>query len=111
MSATVEPSLMEELTPSVAKALVDLEPEQQQMFVDEYLRQRRGVVGMVLLAVFFPIQLFFFNKVGLGIAFWLTAGGLYIWYLIEIFLTPRRVRDYNKDVATRVMRDLKIIGS
>ena len=102
--------LIEELPPLVSSALADLEPDKRQMFLEEYAAKRRGTVGMVLLAIFFPIQLFFFNKIGLGVAFWLTAGGLYVWYIIEIFLTPRRVRHYNQDVATEVMRDLKIIG-
>ena len=66
---------------------------------------------LVLLAVFFPIQLFIFGKLGLGIIFWLTGGGLMIWRLIEIFLTPTRVQRYNEDLSIEIVRDIKALGA
>ena len=58
---------------------------------------------MVALAILFPIQLFFLGRVLLGILFLLTGGGLGIWYIIEWFLTPGRVRDYNTKVANETL--------
>ncbi|KIX15280.1 hypothetical protein X474_03665 [Dethiosulfatarculus sandiegensis] len=51
------------------------------------------------------------GKTGLGVAFLLTAGGLWVWYFVEIFLTPKRVREYNADIATSILRDMKILQS
>ena len=65
---------------------------------------------MLVLAIFFPIQLLLLGKIGLGIVFWLSCGGLGIWWLIEIFLTPKRVREFNEDVATKVLTEMKIMA-
>jgi len=65
---------------------------------------------MVLLAIFFPIQLFFVGKVGLGVAFLLTAGGCGLWWIVEIFLSPKRVRDYNEEISLQIARDLKFFA-
>lgn len=111
MRASLDPEFVAELPSMVAAALEKMPLEQAEMFAEEYLRRRRRLLGMELLAIFFPIQLFFLGRVGLGIAFLLTGGGLYVWWLIEIFLTPRRVRDYNLELATEIMRDIKILGS
>lgn len=64
----------------------------------------------MVLAIFFPIQLFLLGKTGLGVAFILTGGGMFVWWIIEIFMTPKRVRDYNENVAATIMRDLKIMN-
>lgn len=66
---------------------------------------------MVLLSIFFPIQLFLVGKIGLGILFWLTGGGLGVWYVIEWFLTPGRVRDYNARVANDSLNLIKAGGA
>lgn len=58
---------------------------------------------MMALAILLPIQLFFLGKILLGILFVLTAGGFGVWYVIEWFLTPQRVRDYNTRVANEVL--------
>ena len=38
-----------------------------------------------------------------------TLEGLFIWMIVDIFRIPGMVRGYNRDVATDVLRDLKII--
>jgi hypothetical protein len=65
---------------------------------------------LIILAIFFPIQLFLLGKTGLGVAFWLTGGGTGIWWIIEIIMTNKRVQEYNENVATTIMRDLKIMN-
>jgi hypothetical protein len=64
---------------------------------------------MLVLAILFPIQLFFLNKTGLGIAYWLTAGGCGIWWVIEIVLATKRTREFNDDIAKAIIRDMKIM--
>ena len=64
---------------------------------------------MVVLSVIFPIQLFLLGKTGLGVAFILTWGGLGVWWITEMFMTPKRVNDYNDMLATNIARDLKIM--
>lgn len=39
----------------------------------------------------------------LGILFLITGGGVGVWYVVEWFLTPGRVRDYNARVANKAL--------
>lgn len=89
-----------DLPPPAIAGYQELSPDQQAAFSAHYTSRKRNTALMLLLAIFFPIQLFLLGKIGLGILFWLTAGGFGVWYVIEWFLTPGRVRDYNARVAT-----------
>ena len=66
---------------------------------------------MEALAILFPIQLFLLGKTGLGVAFLLTGGGFLVWWIVEWFLTPGRVRAYNESVATEVMMQMRLLAS
>ncbi len=88
-----------DLPTSAAAAYENLTHQQQAAFTVYYNQRKRSTGLMLLLAIIFPIQLFMLGKVGLGVIFWLTGGGLGVWWVIEWFLTPSRVRDYNAGVA------------
>ena len=92
---------------AVAPFFKELSDEQRTWFLSEYRRRSRSVGWMMVLAILFPIQLFFLRRVGLGIVFLLTGGGFAIWYLVEWFLTPGRVHAYNEAVAMSLIRHLK----
>ncbi len=110
MSLEIESSVADKLPNMVKTSLAKLSTEHQSQFVEEYKRKSKNLGVMMVLAILFPIQLFLLGKTGLGVALWLTGGGLGIWWLIEIFLTPKRVKDYNENIATTIMRDLKIMN-
>lgn len=92
-----------DLPPDTGLAFQELTDEQKSAFAAEYGHRKRSLVAMMALAIIFPIQLFFLGKIGLAVAFLLTGGGLGIWYVIEWFLTPGRVRDYNAKVANEII--------
>jgi hypothetical protein len=95
--------------PSIAAtAYSGLTEEQQVAFSSYYTRNKRSTGLMLILAIFLPVQLFFLGRSGLGILFLLTGGGFGVWYVIEWFLTPKRVRDYNARVASDA---LALIGA
>jgi len=110
MPLEIEPKIGSQLPLIVKKALSEMSTEDQLMFQKEFTRKAKSVGGMVALAIFFPIQLFLLGKTGLGIAFLLTAGGAGMWYIIEWFLTPKRVKEYNEELAVEIMRDIKIMS-
>ena len=43
-------------------------------------------VVTLILAIFLPLHRFYVGKIGTGILYWLTAGGLGIWYVIDIVM-------------------------
>lgn len=110
MALEIEPSIANGLPPMVREALSKLPSERQSMFVEEYRRKSKSPALILLLAIFFPIQLFMLGKTGMAIAFWLTGGGLFFWYVVEIFMAIGRTRDFNRDVATAVVRDIKALA-
>jgi len=91
-------------------ALMEMSDTQKASFLTEYNRRKRSTGLMLLLAILFPIQLFFLGRIGLGILFLLTAGGFGVWYVIEWFLTPGRVRKYNQSLALQIVQDLQTMG-
>lgn len=95
-----------DIPPLAVPAFEDLTDEQKLVFVTEYNRKKRSMALMVALAILFPIQLFLLGKVGLGILFLLTGGGFGVWYVIEWFLTPGRVTDYNTQQAMEALAGL-----
>jgi len=92
-----------DLPPTASPAFQELNDKQKAAFVAEYNNRKRGLAVMMVLAFLFPIQLFFLGKLGLAVLFLLTGGGLGIWYVVEWFLTPGRVRDYNANVANEII--------
>jgi len=80
------------------------------MFVEEFSRKSKSPVLMLVLAIFFPIQLILLGKIGLQIAFWFTLGGFGIWWFIEVCLAMKRTREFNEDVAKGIIRDMKIMS-
>lgn len=99
------------LPSSVTNALGKMPADQQAVFEEEYVRKRRNSVLMLLLAIFFPIQFFIEGRIGLGILFWLSAGGFGVWYLLEILTVWGRTKTHNEDTAKSLLRDMRIMNS
>lgn len=104
------PSSLSNVLPSVVKgALASLGAIQQQMFVEEYNRKKKSVfVAYVCLLV--GLQYGYLRKWGLQVVFWITAGGVFIWWIILLFSLSSKVKNYNRDVAIEVMRNVKILS-
>lgn len=110
MGLAIEESISKNLPIMLKEPLSKMPEEKQSIFVEEFKKRSKSVAIMTILAVLFPIQLFLLGKTGLGIAYWITFGGSGIWWLIEIFLTPKRVKEYNADVGTQILRDMKLMS-
>jgi hypothetical protein len=92
-----------DLPPEAFAGFQHLSEEQKVAFVSRYRSAKRSMALMMGLAIVFPIQLFLLGKVLLGILFIITVGGFGVWYVVEWFLTPGRVREYNREVASDIL--------
>lgn len=110
MALEIKPSIVKRLPITVKTALAKMSTEDQMAFEHEFKKKSKSTVVMVFLAMFFPIQLFVLGKTGLGVVFLLTGGGFGIWYFIEWFVTPKRVREINDDIATKILTDMKLMS-
>ena len=95
------------LSPTVAMAIGNMTPDQRDIFDYEYRKKKRSLGAMMALAILFPIQFFFLDKTGLGIAFLLTWGFVGIGWIVFMFLTPGMVREYNDAKANEVIRNIR----
>jgi len=89
--------------------LKKMSEEEQLAFAADYKLKAKSGGAMLALAILFPIQLFLLGKVGLGILYFLTGGGFFVWWIIEIFLTPGRVRQYNEALAAEAIGNIKLM--
>ena len=98
--------------PSMVKAeIVKMSADKQGQFIDEFRRKSKSVGMAYLLWFIIGLHYIYLDKLGLQLFYWVTLGGFLIWMLIDLFRMPGMVRDYNRDVAMDVFRDLKIITS
>ena len=96
--------------PLVNQQLKNFDDNQRATFVHMYNSQKRSLGGMEALAILFPIQLFFLANIGVALAFLFTGGGFGIWWVVEWFLTPGRVRKYNAKVALDIVMQMKMLS-
>lgn len=92
-----------DLPPQATSAYMQLTDDQKLAFNARFDARKQSMALMMALSIIFPIQLFFLGKVLLGILFLITGGGFGVWYVVEWFLTPGRVREYNDAVALETL--------
>ncbi|GLR17599.1 TM2 domain-containing protein [Portibacter lacus] len=67
------------------------------------LKSKIRNVGIAYLLLFFAgAQYAYLNKWGTQIFFWITFGGLGIWWLIDIFRIPAMVQDFNDPIFDEI---------
>ena len=106
------PSSIADSLPSMVKnELARLSAQKQEEFVEEYKRKTKSLgLAYLFLIIVFALHYGYLKKWGLQVVFWLTGGGFLVWGFIDLFRLPGLVREYNKDVAIDVLRNLKAIS-
>ena len=105
------PASIADSIPSMVKnELKNLSAQKQDEFVEEYRRKQKSVGMAYLCWLVFGLHYGYVGKWGLQIVYWLTAGGFFVWALVDLFRIPSIINNYNKDTATDVMRNLKAIS-
>jgi hypothetical protein len=108
----ISSSIADNLPSMVRNELAKMSAQKQEEFVEEYKRKSKSLGFAYLFLVFvFSIHYGYLGKWGLQIVFWLTGGGFLVWWFIDLFRLPGLVKDYNKDIATDVMRNLKSVSN
>jgi hypothetical protein len=108
----IQSSIADSLPSMVKNELAKMPAQRQEEFVEEYKRKAKSLgIAYLFLIVVLAMHYGYLRKWGLQIVFWLTGGGFFIWWFIDIFRLPGLVKNYNKDIATEVMRNLKSISN
>ncbi len=101
--------LSDNLPATVRSELDTLPAQRQDEFVEEYSRKAKSRGPAYLLWFLVGGHYLYLGKWGIQFVFWLTLGGLLIWWLVDLVRIPGMIRDYNKDMAVDVLKNLKAV--
>jgi len=104
-------SIVNSLPAMVRNELAKMSAQKQEEFTEEFKRKGK-TIGMAYLWLFiFAVHYGYMGNWGIQILFWLTCGGMWVWWVIDLFRVPGMIRNMNKDIATDIMRNLKAIST
>ena len=96
------------MTPDVLALLQGLSEQQKNYVLSAQARQKD--TGLAYLFWFlFGVHYFYLNKPVINIIYWLTAGGLGIWMIIDLFRIPGMVKDRNKEFIQDAIKEAKVL--
>ena len=93
----------------VQKKYKSLASEQKQIFIDEYNRKKKTKWVAFILWFFFGWHYAYLKKWGWLILFIFTAGGFFIWWIIDLFRVSKMVNEYNNNLALEILRDITLM--
>lgn len=103
-------AIADNLPSMVKNELAKMPAQKQTEFLEEYKRKNRSVSTAYLLFLFLGAHYAYQGRWGMQILFWMTVGGFFIWWLVDLFRLYGVINNYNKDLALDVMRNLKSIS-
>ncbi len=108
----IESSIADILPSMVKVTLSKMSEEKQSMFVEEFKRKKKSLgLAYFFLIICLGIPYGYLGKWGLQLVYWFTGAGLLFWFFYLLFALPGMVKNYNQDVASQVVRDLKIMDN
>ena len=102
-------SIPQNLPAFVRSELAHFSAERKAEFLEEYHRKSKSTYTAYLLWACF-LHYFYLGRIALGFIFFLTGGGCFIWWFIDLFRTAGMVRNHNKDTATQVLQTMNSIS-
>lgn len=93
----------------IQKKFRELNSEQQKIFISEFERRKKSIGVAYLLWFLLGWHYAYLKKWGWLILYIFTAGGFFIWAIIDLFRIPKIVEQYNNDLALEILRDISIM--
>jgi hypothetical protein len=107
----IAPKIAYRIPTMVRNELAKMPANKQSEFIEEFERKKKSApLAYLFLVLIFAMHYGYMKKWGLQVVFWITGGGLLIWWIVDLFRIPGMIKDYNRDVALEVMRDMKAIS-
>ena len=97
-----------QLPASVQNVISKMDTNSQNAFFLEYNKRRKKVFVSYILWFVFALYYAYNKKIGLQFVFWFTLGGLWVWWIIDLFRMPSIVRDANAIIAREIANTLAI---
>ena len=94
--------------PDIIKpSLVRLDHEQMAIFNQMYNKSARSIGLAYILWFLLGFHYIYLKKYGTAIIFWITFGGLLLWWLIDILRIPFIVKQVNEEFALTLLSKIK----
>ena len=77
------------------------------VFQTQYSSEKKSRGVTTILAVIFGFDRFYLGQIGLGIFKWLTFGGVFVWWFIDIFTAAGRADEFNRNKAREIAVSLR----
>jgi hypothetical protein len=104
------PSNNMSLPKSLIPAFENLSPEAKSSVLRDFAQRRKSKVFAYLAWFLLGWHYLYLKRVGLQIAFWITAGGFFVWWIIDLFRVSGLVDRMNEDTARKLMIDHKALS-
>ncbi len=101
-------SLRKQIPDAVLRKLDDMDEAAQLGFVEEFSRNKKSSL-LAFLLVGGGLHYAYLGRVWLTLFFICTMGGFGIWWIIDLFRVFGMVRERNRSVAIRVLRDIQVL--
>ncbi len=102
----ISTALAEQLPPLVRRGLEGMDELHQEAFEREFRRKRKWC-GVAYIAWFFGMHYAYLGRWGALVFYLVSAGGLFVWMLIDLFRMRYLVSAHNEDLASEVFRNVK----
>lgn len=94
----------------VTNALTTMHAMDVEAFRDFYSRRAKSIGMGYLCWLFFGLPYAYTRKWGLQIFYWLTAGGFFIWAIIDLFRMSDIIQEYNDQVMINGVKEIRSIS-
>ncbi|MCP9199132.1 TM2 domain-containing protein [Gramella sp. GC03-9] len=99
----------EDLPYLVQKKLDGLKPEYQKQYINEYRTKKKSVGTAYLLLIVLGWHYAYLKKWGIQVLCWITFWGFLIWWVIDLFRIPKLVKEYNEELALKIINQYSFL--
>jgi len=99
--------LADRVPPAVRGKVAALPAQRRHEFAEAYNRTARSTAAAYFLCLLVGAHYAYVGRRGIQIVFWVTLGGLMIWWVVDLFRIPVMIRRYNEEVAKDILRRLQ----
>lgn len=101
--------IRDEIPGTVKKSAQNWDEVDADNFVEEYTSKKKSLPISYLLLVI-GWHYVYLEGWGKAFLFWVTGGGLLVWWLVDFFRVPKLVREANKEAAEEVAKNIKMLS-
>lgn len=98
------------ISPAIQSAMKKLDPTAQKAFRKDFDRSKKSTATAYLAWFLLGWHYLYMGKVGTQIAFWITAGGFFVWWIVDALRVPGMVARHNEDLARGLMAEYRAMA-